>query len=241
MSASSGVSAMDDTTVAINRLLTSSGKKPSLFASANNTNANSPPWPSSKPTRIDSASDNPNGRPTTVTTDVLTIISDEIRNATASGSFTNSVMSKVIPVVMKNRPSRSPRNGSVSTIIWERKSVSASNTPATNAPRVIERPSSSVNQAAPSTVRSTSDVNASGLRLEATKLNILLSSCDPKTTTNVIAPIALRSVIPSTIPSSLICDAPTQPDVESKGTRTRSGTTAISCASSTPNVAVPKR
>ena len=66
-----------------------------------------------------------------------------------------------MPTAMKNRPSSSPLNGSMSASSSWRNSESASSTPARKAPSDIDRPIDSIASAAPTTSSSAAAVNIS--------------------------------------------------------------------------------
>ena len=74
-----------------------------------------------------------------------------------------------MPTAMKNRPSSSPLNGSMSSSSSWRYSLSASITPARNAPSAIDRPTHSISAAVPSTTSSEKPTNTSRRRASATK------------------------------------------------------------------------
>ncbi len=66
-----------------------------------------------------------------------------------------------MPTPRKNRPSRMPRNGSMSASIWCRNVDSDNSTPARNAPIAIDSPPSCINRAAPSTTNKAAAVMTS--------------------------------------------------------------------------------
>ena len=72
-----------------------------------------------------------------------------------------------MPTAMKKRPSSKPLNGSMSASSSWRYSLSASSTPARNAPSAIERPTLWNNNAVPSTTSSPAAVKASCTRVLA--------------------------------------------------------------------------
>ena len=119
-SASAGVRAMEATTTMISKLFSSEGSTPSWLASENTTKANSPPWPTSKPVRTDSARDRPTSGPAAVTIDVLMTIRPASKPSTLGHSRASSSVSMLVPVVTKNRPSSSPRKGRMSASTWLR-------------------------------------------------------------------------------------------------------------------------
>ena len=87
-----------------------------------------------------------------------------------------------MPTPRKNRPSRIPRNGSMSASIWWRNTDSESSTPARNAPIAIESPPSCISSAAPSTTSSAAAVITSRARAAASSRNSGFSRNTPATT-----------------------------------------------------------
>ena len=73
-----------------------------------------------------------------------------------------------MPTAMKKSPSSRPLNGSMSASSSWRYSLSASSTPAMNAPSAIESPTDSNSRAVPTTTSSAAAVNASCARVAAT-------------------------------------------------------------------------
>ena len=73
-----------------------------------------------------------------------------------------------MPTAMKNRPSSSPLKGSMSSSSSWRYSLSASITPARNAPSAMDSPADSISIAMPITTSSEKPTNTSRRRASAT-------------------------------------------------------------------------
>ena len=78
------------------------------------------------------------------------------RTATSRALRAAKPRSTCMPMAMKKRPIKSPRNGRMSASIWCLNSVSESIRPARNAPSVSDSPTSAVAQPVPSTASSVS-------------------------------------------------------------------------------------
>src|SRR2546430_656737 len=86
------------------------------------------------------------------------------RPSTRCGARRNRPTSTDMPTAMKNRPSSSPLNGSMSSSSSCRYSLSASITPARNAPSAIDSPTHAISAAVPRTSSSVNPTNTSRRR-----------------------------------------------------------------------------
>src|ERR1041384_1896754 len=98
---------------------------------------------------------------------------------TSHGSRRNRPRSTDMPTAMKNRPSSRPLNGSMSSSSSWRYSLSASMTPARNAPSACDSPAHSISAAVPSTTSSEKPTNTSRSRACATKRSTGRTSTRP--------------------------------------------------------------
>ena len=163
-----GVVSMDSATAALRIAMVSGGS--TREAAANSTKANSP--------ACDSATANSAGVGAAAVAEGLrdadsriAIFSATMPSAmpsTSSGERRNRPRSIDMPTAMKNRPSSSPLNGSMSSSSSWRYSLSASITPARKAPSAIDRPTDSISAAVPSTSSSEKPTNTSRRRASAT-------------------------------------------------------------------------
>mmetsp|Transcript_24251 Transcript_24251/g.79055 ORF Transcript_24251/g.79055 Transcript_24251/m.79055 type:complete len:268 (-) Transcript_24251:2308-3111(-) len=155
--ASHGVIAMLSATTSVSWLLSATDMMPLLTACWNVTKANSPPGARKAPARTEASTERPKTGPTTASTASLPKMSAAIKPRMGTMLFTRRLRSIVMPIVMKKRPRRSPRNGAMSASTCSAYSVSATRSPARKAPSSIESPIWSVNKARP---RRTSSVVA---------------------------------------------------------------------------------
>lgn len=102
-----------------------------------------------------------NNRDSPYSTSALTANSPSAPPMTIHQKSAMSDQSSVIPKPMKNRPSNNPRNGSISVSNWWRNSLSASRTPAMNAPSAMDSPAAFINRAAQITTSNAADRNNS--------------------------------------------------------------------------------
>ncbi len=112
----------------------------SRAAKVNNTKANSPPAGNVKPRRQDVCPDWPDARPRSVMATSLIARKPPVTAITRSGMDRSRPRLAAMPTATKNRPSSRPLNGSRSASSSCRNSLSASSTPARNAPRDMESP-----------------------------------------------------------------------------------------------------
>mmetsp|Transcript_37280 Transcript_37280/g.100900 ORF Transcript_37280/g.100900 Transcript_37280/m.100900 type:complete len:367 (+) Transcript_37280:1111-2211(+) len=207
---------------------------PRRWASPNATNANSPPWARTTPAwracEIESLKASARAvimlALTTMTPDTIAII---------LGNWeTRRPMSMENPTVMKKRPSRRPRNGTMSASTWYRYLVSDRSTPARKAPSVLESPRPSVKIDIPVTVSRMSDRKASCDLDRATTKKILFRINRPM---KAIVDSAIEAL---TMDDESACTKFCPPPARS-GMPTSIGTIARSWKSSIPNAARPWR
>ncbi len=98
-----------------------------------------------------------------------------------------------MPTERKNKPSRMPRNGSMSASSWWRNVDSDSSTPAMKAPIAIDRPPHCMNSAAPSTTSSAAAVMTSRPPSAATMRNNGLMAQRPAASRPPSAPSAIST------------------------------------------------
>ena len=97
----------------------------------------------------------------------LMAINDTTNNVTKASSSNNNGKSIEAPTVIKNKPSRSPLNGSISTSNSCLNSLSANTTPAKNVPRAGDRPIFCIMTAITITRNKAKTVNNSRKRVSA--------------------------------------------------------------------------
>ncbi|MNS80800.1 hypothetical protein D3C72_1144960 [compost metagenome] len=138
----------------------------------NTTKANSPPAANTIPRRIALTFFKPPARrPTINSSGSLIAISSRVRPSTATGMLSNRLRFAPMPTLMKNNPSSRPLNGSIWASSSWRYSESANSRPARKAPRAMEIPTSSINQAVPITTSNAVAVETSGNAVLVTTRN----------------------------------------------------------------------
>ncbi|MNP40635.1 hypothetical protein D3C76_1342880 [compost metagenome] len=115
-------------------------------------------------------------------------IKPKVSVKTFSGASINVPKSIDIPTPIKNKPSSSPLNGSMSLSSACRYSELANRTPARNAPIAIDNPASSSNNPNPNTRNSATALKISRKPERATKRRTGRETYWPKRTTATIAP-----------------------------------------------------
>ena len=153
--------------------------------------------------------------------------------AISKGCASTTAKSMLMPTAMKKRPSSSPLNGSMSVSSSRRYSLSASSTPARNAPSAIDRPTAFISAAVATTSRSDAAVKISGVSLPAIQRSAGRSSKRPPRMITTIVPIAFTGRSQSAPPS-----APATP--ARNGTSARIGIAAMSCSSETLRTLSPE-
>ena len=111
----------------------------------------------------------------------------------SNGSRASSRTSIFMPTVKKNTPSKSPLKGPMVVSIALRNSVSASSSPAMNAPSAIESPAKAAATPLPMITNSAAATNNSGEAVEATSRNSGLNSRRPTMTIAATASVAFTS------------------------------------------------
>ena len=175
-STASGVSAIERMTTAVSTALTCACTMPAAAAAANSTKANSPPCAINMVRCSASACPALAPRATAYTPAPLTTMQASTPPSSTGQSCSTSCRSSDMPTLMKNRPSRMPRNGSTSASSWWRKVDSDNITPAANAPMAIDKPPHCMASAAPSTTSSAAAVMTSRALARASRLNSGFSS-----------------------------------------------------------------
>mmetsp|Transcript_2090 Transcript_2090/g.5138 ORF Transcript_2090/g.5138 Transcript_2090/m.5138 type:complete len:305 (-) Transcript_2090:855-1769(-) len=193
-------------TIAVRSPPRSFGKTSNFSASANTTNANSPPPESKKANFAASAASRRLGsiqrgtRVAAATVRALRNIKDMAPVRTVGSSERTRSESKRLPASMKKIPSKMPLNGKTSACICALKFVFAKSTPAANAPAVSVNPNPFATAPIPTLTNNDSATNVSALRVVATTSKSRCSKNDPAYTTipNPSAAFAVRNVIAAT-------------------------------------------
>mmetsp|Transcript_19073 Transcript_19073/g.57636 ORF Transcript_19073/g.57636 Transcript_19073/m.57636 type:complete len:404 (-) Transcript_19073:703-1914(-) len=236
--ASAGVSPMDSTTTMMSSRLSSSGRMRSSLARLSSTKANSPPWLRRNPVLMASPLERPNSWEMEPMMPILTARRPPSRAMAIGHCWYSSWRSMEEPVVVKNSPSSSDLKGRMSASTCDLKFVSLRSTPAAKAPAVSLKPRRWVSREAPVTVSKHKATNVSSLRDSATTLNTRRSTVRPVSSSKPRDPTVCRAVGPS-------CDSRSMAPVDvmslfsTSGSSTRNGTTAMSCISRIPRVALP--
>ena len=158
---------------------------------------------------------------------------DATSSAIKPGRCSTTAKSMLMPTAMKKSPSSKPLNGSMSVSSSRRYSLSASSTPARNAPSAIDSPTACISAAVATTSSSDAAVKISGVSLRAIQRNAGRSSKRPPSTIAAMTPIAFAA--PSQPPPSLACGPKA-----SNGTSARIGIAATSCSSATLKMLCPE-
>ena len=188
---------------------------------------NSPPTDSTIAVLTALKGGSPHNRPTSVISRNLpTVITTRMPRISARSSC-RTRRSSIMPTEMKNSPSRMSRNGRMAASTWCRYSVSASITPARNAPVAIETPAAWDTHAEPSTTNNTASVKSSCRRLWAISWKSGRSAKRPASSTNPTAKVPTATAVP--IRTALKSRLP----AAKAPANTRNGTNARSWNSST--------
>ena len=110
----SGVSAMESVTTATRRFAWSGVMTPAEAAAEKSTNPNSPPWARVRPVRNAVSWSWPKSRASPKSTTVLMVTRTETPISSPAQFAATRRRSTLMPTEMKNSPSSSPRNGSMS-------------------------------------------------------------------------------------------------------------------------------
>ncbi|MNE16478.1 hypothetical protein D3C80_1094230 [compost metagenome] len=125
------------------------------------TKANSPAGPRMSAVSMADRAPSPQARARRKMIRAFSRIRPPARPRTVAGSAATASRSRLMPTPMKKTPSSRPLNGSIATSTSRRNSVSASRTPATRAPRLIDRPTAWAVRPAATTTRSEAATNSS--------------------------------------------------------------------------------
>ena len=165
----SGVAIIEIATTALIRRANGASTTPLAATMPISTKANSPPPASAAATLPASRFGRPASRPAANMVPPLIASSASTAAATIGAWRSTRRRSRPAPTVMKNRPSSSPRNGSISASSSRRNSLSASITPARKAPSAGDSPTSSMSEATATTSSSAVAVKISRRPAEAMK------------------------------------------------------------------------
>ncbi|SAW75263.1 Uncharacterised protein [Klebsiella pneumoniae] len=135
----------------------------------NNSRANSPPCPNAMPVRQASRADRRVARKASVLSRILTGTSTTSHASTASGAERICAASSCRPMVTKNTPDNTSRNGLRWLSMWCRKSLSPSTIPARKAPRAADTPTACAAAAAATTTHKETSTNDSSWPRRATQ------------------------------------------------------------------------
>ncbi|MNP29721.1 hypothetical protein D3C76_1227570 [compost metagenome] len=138
---------MESATTRVSSEMMSLGSTLFWVANENSTKANSPPCASARAKVQRWLGEMRMTRPSTIRTPHFKTIRPTTRDGMSRGWAANRPKSMPAPTDMKNRPSSSPLNGSMSASSSWRYSLSASTTPARKEPRAGESPTDSISTA----------------------------------------------------------------------------------------------
>mmetsp|Transcript_4118 Transcript_4118/g.9301 ORF Transcript_4118/g.9301 Transcript_4118/m.9301 type:complete len:342 (+) Transcript_4118:799-1824(+) len=206
------------------------------------TNANSPPGARNIEARKPVNTLRPNRAPPTIMTKLFSPSRIASPPSTHKPSFTRMPGCTSMPTVIKNSPSKSPRNGAMSLSTCMTYSVSAISRPARKAPSAMLRPAACVIAAVPMATSSVSAAKSSaGVFPPAMRLNIGRSSTRPPAMIAVMHNTARTPAFTRASPMALLPPAAPGACGASSGTSMSSTTTARSWNSRTLNVIRPWR
>ncbi len=197
------------------------------------TKPNSPACARPRPVRIATPGAAPNRRARPVMMAAFRPTWPTKKPITRNGWVQITRGSSSIPVVTKNRPSSTSRNGLMSSSTWCRYGVSEISMPAMKAPSASDRPKRSVMNAAPSVTSSRLSTNSSCERRRATTLNQRVMNFWPTNSSSARAITIFTAARPRVTIRSLE-DSPPNAAITIS-----SGTTARSWNSSTPKMLRP--
>mmetsp|Transcript_26013 Transcript_26013/g.56407 ORF Transcript_26013/g.56407 Transcript_26013/m.56407 type:complete len:240 (-) Transcript_26013:2566-3285(-) len=162
-----GVTAIDSATTSVSCAASFLVMMPSITASPKVTNANSPPGARNIPARNAVSTGSPKSGPMAQRMATLEAIRPTSMTAISVKPSKSSLGSMLMPTVMKNSPSSSPRKGAMSDSTCRWNSVSANSSPARKAPSAEESPRLSVSNEVPSTTRRVVALKISALSVRA--------------------------------------------------------------------------
>ena len=164
-----GVAAIDNATASVSDFAQSGSSTFAICAAPNTTKANSLPCPNNTANQRRCLFGTCNGFAINHSMTVLITRKPTSRMIMRKGLSISVPKSIDIPTPMKNSPSSSPLNGSMSLSNAWRYSELASSTPARNAPIAIDNPTSSNSRPKPNTRNSATALNTSRRPERATK------------------------------------------------------------------------
>mmetsp|Transcript_22383 Transcript_22383/g.52707 ORF Transcript_22383/g.52707 Transcript_22383/m.52707 type:complete len:287 (-) Transcript_22383:777-1637(-) len=232
-----GVTAMVRLTQVSKNRVWSSVKMPILRAVRKATNANSPPWLNTMPTRCAVI----HGRPQKRATDAAMAALDS-KMANTVPKTDHPVLALKIklksisnPTVKKKSPTKIPRKGDAATSTVWRCFVSAMSMPDKKAPKVLLRPRPCVRKDIPKTMAKIKPIKAS---CDPLTLSVTISK---KGTSRVLpnAPIMVSASVNCSTALPMACPKDEEPSPARIGVMTRSGTTIKSCNSKVPKDDLP--
>ena len=166
-----GVAAIESATVSVNAFAHSGSSTLAICAAPNTTKANSLPCPNNTANQRRCLFGTRSGLATSHSITVLITRKPTSRIRMRNGLSISVPKSIDMPTPIKNSPSSSPLNGSMSLSSACRYSELASNTPARNAPIAIDSPTSSSSKPKPKTRNRATALNTSRKPERATKRN----------------------------------------------------------------------
>ena len=184
---STGAKNIEIATAEISGSITSMGSTPFIFENWNNTNANSPPWASAMANNDRWELGIEKIRPTHSSTSHFTAIRPNANPAINPMLSPIRVKLRLAPIEIKKIPSSRPLKGSMSLSSSWRNSLSASITPAKNAPRAGDKPTVIINSEVPITKARAAATNTSRTPVAAMILKMGSQANLPSTNTTPIA------------------------------------------------------
>ena len=224
----SGVSSIDKATQATSSDDVCASMTRAPRAAWKTTKPNSPPCASRMTNTARSASGTGCVRAMPHSTSAFTARKPSTSAAASMGCASTAAKSMLMPTAMKKRPSSKPLKGSISVSSSRRYSLSASSTPARNAPSAIDKPTLCISAAVATTSSNAAAVKISGVLLRAIQRSVGRNNKRPPKTMMPMTPKA-RAASPQPPPAS--CAA--LGESASSGTMARMGMAAMSCSSET--------
>ena len=198
----------------------------------NSNSANSPPCPSIMPVRQASSAERREARNARKLSPIFMGTQASTQANTASGAATNCTRSNCKPMVTKNKPESTSRNGLRCSSMWCRKSLSPSTMPARNAPRAADTPSACAAPAAATTTESETSTKASSCPRRATQPN---NVCSRRRETTADTPNSNSTPRTSSTTPPILVESP----LAQIATRASSGTLASILSDLKPANGVP--
>ena len=188
-----GVASIDSTMLANTGLSKAGGIKSLCEPRVSNTKPNSPACAKYKPVRNETPLGAPVSLANAVTSNNLNSTGNVVNSNTKGHFSTTMCQSSIMPMVMKNSPSKTSWKGRMSNSTWCLYSVSEINMPAMNAPSAKLNPANSVIQAKPSVTSSRFSTNSSSLLRRATKVSHQRMTRCPPVISKVMSTVALAA------------------------------------------------